>query len=80
MATIYKDRIEGLSCKCTSGDIATFKIVEDGVECIWCGNKIKCNLPVEFVVERMCKHCERKTTFIIDALQINICTRCGNPH
>jgi len=41
MVTIYKDRIEGLSCKCTSGNIATFKIVDEGIECIWCGNKIK---------------------------------------
>lgn len=79
MATIYKDRIEGLSCKCTSGDIATFKIVEDGIECIWCENKVFCNLPVEFVIVRNCEHCEKRTTFIIDANKTNFCTRCGNP-
>ncbi|HOV21986.1 MAG TPA: hypothetical protein PLW95_04815 [bacterium] len=77
MTIIYKNRIEGLSCGCTSEDIATFKVIEDGIECIWCGNKINCNLPVEFVMKEYCENCGKKTTFILDTIQMNFCTKCG---
>ena len=77
MARIGKERIEDLSCKCTKGDIAPFRVREDCIECIWCGNKVVCKPPIEFVVKEKCKNCGETTTFIVDSLGTKICTKCG---
>lgn len=78
MVEIYKDRIEGLYCKCTKGEIAVFKIGEDKIKCIYCGNEIRCKPPIEFVWKERCANCEGKmSTFIIDSTGLKICSRCG---
>jgi hypothetical protein len=78
MTVIYKDRVEGLYCKCTKSDIAVFKILDDGIKCIWCGNEIKCKPPIEFVWKERCPNCEEKiSTFVIDSTGLKICSRCG---
>jgi hypothetical protein len=80
MSRILKDKIEGLYCKCTKSDIAIFNILEDRIKCIWCGNEIKCNPPIEFIRKEACVDCEgMKSTFIIDSTGQKICTRCGSP-
>lgn len=79
MAQIYKDRIEGLYCKCTKGDIAIFKVEIDKIKCIYCGNEIKCIPPIEFIWKEKCPHCEGKmSTFVIDSSGMKYCSRCGN--
>ncbi|MCM8804187.1 MAG: hypothetical protein NC833_02905 [Candidatus Omnitrophica bacterium] len=79
MPVIYWDRIEGLYCKCTKGDIAIFKILENCIKCIWCGNEIKCIPPIEFVWKEKCENCEGKiSTFIIDSAGNKVCSRCGS--
>ncbi|MCM8818471.1 MAG: hypothetical protein NC915_03210 [Candidatus Omnitrophica bacterium] len=78
MVEIYNDRIEGLYCKCTKGDVAIFEILKDCIRCIYCKNEIKCKPPIEFVWKEKCPHCEGKmSTFIIDSSGIKICSRCG---
>ncbi len=79
MANIGKDRIEELCCECSKKDVATFKIVDDGIVCIWCGKKIICKPPIEFVLKGECECCQPgdTTTFVVDSMGITKCTRCG---
>ncbi|RKY31203.1 MAG: hypothetical protein DRP67_03065 [Candidatus Omnitrophota bacterium] len=79
MAKIEKDKVEGLCCECCKKDVATFKIVEDGIVCTWCGKKITCTPPIEFVFKGKCACCKsgEETTFIVDSAGITKCTRCG---
>ncbi|MCM8768986.1 MAG: hypothetical protein NC911_04830 [Candidatus Omnitrophica bacterium] len=79
MATIYSDRVEELACRCCQGHIATFKVVKDGLQCVWCGNKIAARLPVEFVIkgECECTPAGDRTTFVVDSDGVKTCTRCG---
>ncbi|GEM_PF-1274665 len=79
MATIFADRVEGLACRCCQGHVATFKVEKDGLCCSWCGNKIKCRTPVEFVIKGICPCTpeDDRTTFVVDVDGVKTCTRCG---
>ena len=78
MAVIGNDRIEGLDCACAKLDNAAFTIGKDAIVCTWCGRRIPCVTPIEFVTKA---HCEcspdRRTTHVIDAERSRICTKCS---
>jgi hypothetical protein len=72
--------VGNLACKCSPEDNADFLIKKDRIVCSSCGREVLCLPPLIGIYKATCFCCissSIKSTFILDARGIYVCTWCG---